>query len=36
MNDQIHIVVLFVSKIIEIHIVSKIAQHFWIDSIFDV
>jgi hypothetical protein len=28
MNDQIHIVVLFVSKIIEIHIVSKIAQHF--------
>jgi hypothetical protein len=36
MNDQIHIVVLFMSKIIEIHIASKAIQHSSIDSIFDV
>ena len=36
MNNQIHIAILFVSEIIEIHIASKAAQHFSIDSIFDV
>jgi hypothetical protein len=34
--DQIHIVIQFDSKIIEIQIASKAAQHFSIDSISDV
>jgi hypothetical protein len=36
MNNQIHIAVLFVSEMIEIHIASKAAQHSSIDSISDV
>jgi hypothetical protein len=35
-NDQVHVVILFMSKIIEIHIASKAAQHSSIDSISDV